>query len=545
MSTYNTLKTRLENTDQLHLLHFWNELTNEEKNNFASQLDSINFEDVNDLFRDAIRSLEEDTKKLDNRMKPVPESQFESEETSTPETLERYNNIGLEQIANNRVGVLLLAGGQGTRLGVTYPKGMYCVGLPSGKTLFQIQAERIRKVEELANKGTNKNGNIVWYIMTSGPTEEATENFLKSNNFFGLRPENVVQFDQGLLPCFDMEGHILLESKNKVSLAPDGNGGIYRALREKGILRDMKRRGIRYLHVHSVDNILVKVADPVFIGYCVDKKADCGAKVVKKASPSEAVGVVCQVDGRFQVVEYSEITDATANLRDKEGNLVFSSGNICNHYFSTDFLNEIADKHENKLKLHVAKKKISFINENGDRVKPEKPNGIKIEKFVFDVFQFSDHFVTWEVPRHIEFSALKNSNDVGRDCPSTSRKDLFTLHKKYVDAAGGTVLGEVVEISPLVSYAGENLAPFVEGKTLSAPFSFNQIFGNVPQLQFLNRNQKLSQEFGLSEATVHAVVTLGEQLICSIDFGEFMVIPVILYPMYRGCIDVDVLAPHN
>uniref|UniRef100_A0A1Y1KQ16 UDP-N-acetylglucosamine diphosphorylase n=1 Tax=Photinus pyralis TaxID=7054 RepID=A0A1Y1KQ16_PHOPY len=473
MSTYNKFKTRLEHTNQIHLLQFWEELTNEQRNDFAIQLETIDFEEVNHLFQNAMASLEEDSAKIDNRMKPIPPSQFESEENSHPETLERYRNIGYEEISKGHVGVLLLAGGQGTRLGVTYPKGMYSVGLPSGKTLFQIQAERIRRVEDLASEYTGKHGNITWYIMTSGPTEEATEHFLKSHNYFGLRPENVVQFDQGLLPCFDLSGRIFLENKNKVALAPDGNGGIYRALRDKGILNDLQRRGIRHLHVHSVDNILVKVADPAFIGYCVDKNADCGAKVVRKSSPSEAVGVVCQVDGRFQVVEYSEITEETANLRDEEGNLVFSAGSICNHYFSTNFLNEIAAKHLKKLKLHVAKKKIPFVDENGDKVKPDKANGIKIEKFVFDVFQFSDHFVTWEVPRHSEFSALKNSDDVGRDCPSTSRKDLFSLHKKYIAAAGGTVVGDIVEISPLVSYAGESLNEKVEGKVFREPVLVN------------------------------------------------------------------------
>lgn len=467
MSTYNKLKTRLDN--QNHILQFWDELTNEQRNEFVSELETINFEEVNQLFQNAMASLEEDERKIDNRMKPIPPSQFESEENLAPEILERYRNIGYDEISNGHVGVLLLAGGQGTRLGVTYPKGMYSVGLPSGKTLFQIQAERIRRVEELAKEYTGKNGNVVWYIMTSGPTEEATHHFLKSHNFFGLNPDNVVQFDQGLLPCFDMKGRILLENKNKVALAPDGNGGIYRALRDKGILKDFQRRGIRHIHVHSVDNILVKVADPVFIGYCVDKNADCGAKVVRKSSPSEAVGVVCQVDGRFQVVEYSEITEETANLRDEEGNLVFSAGSICNHYFSTNFLNEIAKEHLKKLKLHVAKKKIPFIDENGDKIKPDKANGIKIEKFVFDVFQFSDHFVTWEVPRHTEFSALKNSDDVGRDCPSTSKKDLFSLHKKYIEAAGGTVTGDVVEISPLLSYDGENLSKHVKGKIFREP----------------------------------------------------------------------------
>ncbi|XP_031345222.1 UDP-N-acetylhexosamine pyrophosphorylase-like [Photinus pyralis] len=473
MSTYDKFKTRVERTNQSHLLQFWEELTSEQRNEFASQLETIDFEEVNQLFQDAMARLEEDVVKIDNHMKPIPPSQLESEESSQPETLERYKRIGYQEISEGHVGVLVLAGGQGTRLGVTYPKGMYSVGLPSGKTLFQIQAERIRRVENLANEYTGKHGYITWYIMTSGPTEEATEGFLKTHNFFGLRSENVVQFRQGLLPCFDLNGRILLENKKRLALAPDGNGGLYRALRDQGILNDMLQRGIRHLHIHSVDNILVKVADPAFIGYCVGKKADCGAKIVRKSSPMEEVGVVCQIDGRFQVVEYSEITEKTANLRDKEGTIVFSAGNICNHYFSINFLNEIVTKHLDKLKLHVAKKKIPFIDENGDKIKPDKPNGIKMEKYVYDVFQFSDHFVTWEVPRHAEFSALKYSDDVERDCPSSSRKNLFSLHKKYIVAAGGTVVGDIVEISPLISYSGENLKEKVEGKVFHEPVLLN------------------------------------------------------------------------
>lgn len=473
MTTYNNIKDRLDSVNQSHLLQFWKDLTNEEQNNFLKQLDDLDYEELNRIFQTAMSSLVEDVQKLDTRMKCIPSSQFESEENSSAEQLEKYRHIGLEAIANGQVGVLLLAGGQGTRLGVSYPKGMYSIGLPSQKTLFQIQAERIRKVQELARLQIGSQGNVTWYIMTSGPTEEATNAFLKSNNYFGLDKKNVVQFDQGLLPCFDMDGRILLENKNKVALAPDGNGGIYRALYQKGILADMEKRGILYLHVHSVDNILVKVADPIFIGYCIKKGADCGAKVVKKASPSEAVGVVCQVDGKFQVVEYSEITEATANLRDKEGNLVFNAGNICNHYFSTEFLNQIAQQHEKNLKLHVAKKKISHLNEDGIKIIPTKVNGIKIEKFVFDVFQFSDNFVTWEVPRHTEFSALKNSDNIGKDCPTTARNDLFQLHKHYIEAAGGKILGDVVEISPLVSYAGEDLQSKVDGKILQSPVLLN------------------------------------------------------------------------
>ncbi|KAF2899656.1 hypothetical protein ILUMI_06516 [Ignelater luminosus] len=470
MISYEYINKRLIDANQSHLLNFWDDLTNQQKNDFLIHLNSINYEEVNNLFKKATSCLNsENVKKLDNRMKPIPPIKFESEEGSTESQLEKYRQIGLNEISDGHVGVLLLAGGQGTRLGISYPKGMYSVGLLSGKTLFQLQAERIKKLQELAKCKTSKSGVITWYIMTSESTEEATKEFLEKNNYFGLESKNIVQFEQGVLPCFDMNGRIILEEKDRISLAPDGNGGAYRALKENGILTDMANRGIRYLHVHSVDNILVKVADPIFIGYCVDKQADCGAKVVKKSSPSEAVGVVCQVDDRFRVVEYSEITANTANLRNQSGDLVFSAGSICNHFFTVQFLEEVTKEHENKLELHVAKKKIPCVNKFGEKEIPLESNGIKIEKFIFDVFPFSDNFVTWEVPRHTEFSALKNTDDIGRDCPSSAKKDLYRLHKYYIEAAGGVVKGDIVEISPLLSYAGEGLCDKVKGKVFESP----------------------------------------------------------------------------
>lgn len=363
-----------------------------------------------------------------------------------------------------------MAGGQGTRLGVTYPKGMYKVGILSGKSLFQIQAERILKLQSLALSQTGKSGKITWYIMTSEHTMAPTRKFLEENNYFGLRKEDIMMFNQGKLPCFDFDGKILLSSKHELSQAPDGNGGMYRALRDRGILEDARKRGVLYLHTHSVDNILVKTADPVFVGFCIKKNADCGAKVVRKLSPFEAVGVVCLVDDLFQVVEYSEITEKTAKMINPSTNeLMFNAGNICNHFFTIRFLEEIAAKHESDLTLHVAKKKIPYVNEQGQQIKPTTPNGIKIEKFVFDVFKYTKNFVCWEVERNVEFSALKNADEAGKDCPSTAREDLYKLHKKYVEKAGGIVEGNEVEIPPEISYAGEGLESFVKGKSFKAP----------------------------------------------------------------------------
>lgn len=469
MAKFEDIQTALEKAGQLQLLKFYNDLDDDEKDKFIDHLNSFDYEEMNILFKKAMDELNAEVQKLDDKMVPPPESSYESEENVCSSILDKYRLAGLEEISDGKVAVMLMAGGQGTRLGVDYPKGMYSVGLPSNKTLFQIQAERIIRLQNLAKQRIGRSGIITWYIMTSAPTFKATDDYLRENNYFGLLPENVILFQQGVLPCFDFDGKILLEDKNKISVAPDGNGGIYAALKVSGALADMKKRGIVHVHVHSVDNILIKVADPVFIGYCLFKNADCAAKVCPKDGPHEPVGVVCLVDGKYKVVEYSEISDKTATRTDSQGKLLFNAGNICNHYFTVQFLDMVACKYLNDLALHVAKKKIPFIDENGEKIKPTSPNGIKVEKFVFDVFPFSKNLVLWEVPRQSEFSALKNADDAGKDCPSTSRRDLFNLHKKYILKAGGQVKGDIVEISPLLSYEGEDIEKLVCGKVLESP----------------------------------------------------------------------------
>jgi UDP-N-acetylglucosamine/UDP-N-acetylgalactosamine diphosphorylase len=199
------------------------------------------------------------------------------------------------------LAILLLVGGQGTRLGVQYPKGMYNVGLPSNKTLYQLQAERIVRLQELSKEKFGRETAIPWYIMTSEYTRDTTVEFFQANDYFGLNRTNVIIFEQDTIPSMDFNGKILLDQKHRIARSPDGNGGLYAALLKNNILDDMKSRGIECVHVYGVDNILVKMADPVFMGYCFERKADCGVKVVPKSSPNERVGVVCVLDGKYQV----------------------------------------------------------------------------------------------------------------------------------------------------------------------------------------------------------------------------------------------------
>ncbi|XP_063994200.1 UDP-N-acetylhexosamine pyrophosphorylase [Diachasmimorpha longicaudata] len=451
------IRMQLKTYHQDHLLDFWDELTDLEKKELADDISSVDLAETNSYFQRANDSLKNNNKILDHEMSPINSERCGILNQCSEEQLRGYEKKGLREIAEGRVAVVLMAGGQGTRLGVTYPKGMYEVGLPSKKTLFQLQAERIRRLEFIAEETCGKRGGITWYILTSEATDKMTNDFLNHHNYFGLVKENVKTFKQCMIPCYDFDGKILLDAKHKISRAPDGNGGLYRALHQSGMLDDMRKRAIRSIHAHSVDNILIKVADPYFVGYCLDKGADCGVLVVEKTEPTEAVGVVSQVHGLYRVVEYSEIPKTTSELRRADGRLLFNAGNVCNHYFTVDFLVKISECHEKDLDLHLAKKKIPFVDEKGERQVPASPNGIKVEKFVFDVFKYSRNFAAWEVPRDSHFSPLKNSNSVGQDCPATAKRDVLALHKKWLLKAGVTsVMGEV-EVSPLRSYMGENL----------------------------------------------------------------------------------------
>lgn len=483
----------LESAGQSHVLQFWSELCEEERQRFLQELSQLDLSGLKGHCEGAARAAASPAASLDQHIAPVPPELLGSVRKSDRKTLTEWENQGLLQISESRVGVLLLAGGQGTRLGVQYPKGMYNVGLPSRRTLYQIQAERIHKIQELADKKHGSKCTIPWYIMTSEFTLAPTEKFFKENNFFGLEPSNIFMFEQRMIPAVSFDGKIILQDKGKLAMAPDGNGGLYQALVDNKVLEAMTERGVEYLHVYCVDNILVKMADPVFIGFCVSKGADCGAKVVEKAYPAEPVGVVCRVRGVSQVVEYSEIQPETAELRGAGGELVYSAGNICNHFFTRAFLQDVAEKFKGQLKQHVAIKKVPFVDTCGNHVKPSKPNGIKMEKFVFDVFPFSRSFVVFEVMREDEFSPLKNADGAATDTPTTARNSLLAQHCRWATAAGATLLDEhgnilqhaasvsatdnppaQCEISPLVSYFGEGLEKMLKGRTLPTPFILDE-----------------------------------------------------------------------
>ncbi|KAG5029243.1 hypothetical protein JHK87_012757 [Glycine soja] len=467
-------------------------------------------------------------------IEPVPESSVSTVEERSQEDRERWWKMGLKAISDGKLAVLLLSGGQGTRLGSSDPKGCFNIGLPSGKSLFQLQAERILCAQRLAAQATNENSassvQIHWYIMTSPFTDEATRKFFESHKFFGLEAEQVTFFQQGTIPCVSKDGRFIMETPYRVAKAPDGNGGVYSALKSTKLLEDMASKGIKYIDCYGVDNALVRVADPTFLGYFIDKGVAAAAKVVRKAYPQEKVGVFVRrgKGGPLTVVEYSEldqslasaVNQATGRLRFCWSNIPngnvrmptplylllfqlipylyifncltvptnyiyslaqslhfltkwkpkvsnFDNGLVCLHMFTLDFLNQVANGLEKDSIYHLAEKKIPSIH--------GYTMGLKLEQFIFDAFPYAPTTALFEVLREEEFAPVKNANGSNVDTPDSAKLLVLRLHTRWVVAAGGFLTHSVplyatgVEVSPLCSYAGENLEPICRGRTFHAP----------------------------------------------------------------------------
>ncbi|KAL5519530.1 UAP1 [Sanghuangporus vaninii] len=510
---YADTKARYDAAGQGHVFSFWDTLSRVEQSSLVDQLSVFDPARVNEIYKAALKA-DEDTKHASpDAVEPLPNDVTENIVDAKKERVAEYRQKGLREIAEGRVAVLLMAGGQGTRLGSSDPKGCYDIGLPSHKSLFQLQAERIRRLQTVAEKEMGKKEGSVrirWYVMTSDPTHDATRRFfgwgldgkkLRKEVNFGLDEDQVVFFKQGVLPCLSASGKILLEAPSKVAVAPDGNGGLYAALRNPltqsinnltapSILSDLSSRRITLIHAYCVDNCLVKVADPIFLGACATRTADCAAKTVPKERPEESVGVVTRRSGKFAVVEYSEITPELAARRDPSNPnaLALRAANIVNHVYTLPFLQRTHEM-EKSLAYHIARKKIPSITslEGASKGEKGKTDGMKLEMFVFDVFPFSQNFFVFEGARAEEFSPLKNAPGApAGDSPETSRRDLLAQQRRFLEAAGAKFASDKVEIevSPLVAYAGEGLES-VKGKTFSKS-------GHVEKLQDFDALASLS-----------------------------------------------------
>lgn len=374
-----------------------------------------------------------------------------------------YKNAGLDAVRNSTVAAVILSGGQGTRLGFDGPKGVYDIGLPSHSSIFQIHIEKVQKIRLLGSVDGVQLPRIPIYIMTSDLNHHIIQEFFAKHNYFDYPVEDIIFFEQFLEPCFTLDGKMVVESLTSLAMAPDGNGGMYKALKHAGCINDMQIRGIQHLHIYGIDNIMTKPLDPLFLGICMKKEVQCGNKVVWRANKAEKVGVAAELNGRMHILEYSELPPSLAEVEDSNGKLLFGAANICNHYMSLSFLVDIILPSLSS-SYHVARKKIPYYDPvTKTTIMPTEVNGVKLEMFIFDPFPLAIDWVVVEVTREDEFAPVKNEPGNAQDSPDTARALLNAQAKRWLTAAGAKLTDNplsVYEISPLISYEGEGLERF-------------------------------------------------------------------------------------
>ena len=324
---------------------------------------------------------------------------------------EKFLKLGLDAIRAGKVGAVLLAGGQGTRLGLDKPKGTLNIGVDRELYLFEQLFRNLMDVTDQAE------AYVPMYIMTSNINHDDTVNFFEEHAYFGYPKDYVKFFVQEMVPACDYEGHVYMESDTEVAMSPNGNGGWFGSMVKAGLLEDIHARGIEWINVFAVDNCLQRIADPLFIGATIDSGCESGAKVVRKAAPDEKVGVLCTEDGRPSIAEYYEMTEEMATARKENGDLLYGFGVILNYLFSEKKLEEIADAN---MPIHVVEKKIPHIDAEGNPIKPEQPNGYKFETLVLDMVHMMKDCIPYEVVREREFAPIKNLHGV--DSLDTARE---------------------------------------------------------------------------------------------------------------------------
>lgn len=323
---------------------------------------------------------------------------------------DKYTTVGIDAIKHCKVGAILLAGGQGTRLGFDKAKGMYNIGETKELYIFEQLIANLKKVTSAADAW------VPLYIMTSEKNDEQTREFFREHDFFGYNPDYVKFFVQEMVPAVDFDGNVLVEAEDSLAMSPNGNGGWFKSLIKAGYDADIKEKGVEWLNVFAVDNVLQQIADPVFVGATIESGCVSGAKVVRKVDPYERVGAMCLEDGKPSIVEYYELTPEMAEARDEKGTLLYGFGVILNYLFRVDKLLEIAEK---SLPLHVVEKKVPYIDENGVAVKPETPNAYKFETLILDMVYMMDNCLSFEVDREKEFAPVKNAT--GTDSVESAR----------------------------------------------------------------------------------------------------------------------------
>jgi UDP-N-acetylglucosamine/UDP-N-acetylgalactosamine diphosphorylase len=447
-------REQLKTVGQEQVLRFFDQLDPAGREKLTGQLRALDLHHMRDLADAYVKHKPE--VHLPKDIKPV---EAYPREPRTPEQRDLYARAerrGHELLRQGKVAAFLVAGGQGTRLGYDGPKGEFPVTPVQKKPLFQVFAE------QLLAHGRDAERAIPWYIMTSDANDAQTRAFFQQHNHFGLNPSDVFFFRQGMMPAFDTSGRMLLGERDSLALSPDGHGGSLSALNKSGALADMKRRGIEHLSYFQVDNPLVHTIDPLFLGLHDLTGSEMSSKTIPKAEPLEKVGNFAIGDGKLQVIEYSDLPESLALAKNADGTLKFNAGSIAIHALRVPFVERLNASGRLELPWHRAEKKVPYVDESGNLVKPEKPNAVKLEQFVFDAIPLAKNAIVYETDRAEEFSPVKNASGV--DSPHTSLRDQIRRAGNWLRAAGVHVPdrgdGEpnaTLEISPLFATSAQQL----------------------------------------------------------------------------------------
>ena len=404
------IKKKLKKYSQEHLLNNFENLSEEKQKRLLEQIENIDFDLIKSLY-DTTQNIT--TEIQDAEIKPI---EFLDKE-KLYDDYKKYKEIGEKAIRAKKLAAITMAGGQGTRLGHDGPKGTYDIGLESHKSLFELLSDGLKE------QGKKYGVIIPWFIMTSRENNDATVEFFAKHRYFGYeKDKNIFFFKQGELPMIDTEGKILIGEDGLIKEAANGHGGIYEALVKNGMTKKMRELGVEWVFIGGVDNCLVKMVDPVLMGIAIDKNVTAAGKSVVKANPQEKVGVFCKRNGRPSVVEYTEIPKEMSETTDENGNLIYGESHILCNLFNIDAIERMGSK---PLPYHIAFKKATYIDKDGNKVVPDGPNAYKFEAFLFDAFGELDDMAILRVKREEEFAPVKNAT--GTDSPETARE----LYRKF------------------------------------------------------------------------------------------------------------------
>lgn len=451
---FDALKANLEKIGQGQVLQFTEALTAEQKTALLAQVEKLDFAKIPAWVEQYV--LNDGSLKVPEVFDPAPSYPHEPKTAEQSEKYAQAVKNGEDLIRQGKVAGFVVAGGQGTRLGFDGPKGNYPTSPIRKKTLFQIFAENLLATSKKYDT------TIPWYIMTSPLNYDATVAIFEEAEYYGLGKENVFIFQQGTLPNFGFDGKILLADKDRLATSPDGHGGSLKALYNSGAVADMQKRGVEYLSYWQVDNPLIQLIDPLFVGLHVADSAGMSSKALLKVGPLEKVGNFCSVDGKVTVIEYSDLPDEAAHRTNDDGSLAFELGSIGIHMISVNFIEKLNADGDFALPFHRAVKKIPFVNENGQLVKPKEPNGIKLETFVFDAIPMADNSVILETRREEEFAPVKNATGV--DSAEVTYQMMIDRAAAWLEKAGVTVPRKadgspdcVLEIAPSFAVTADDI----------------------------------------------------------------------------------------